>query len=170
MISWVRWISHIQTHTHTHTCLTVKIFKKPWFHFISRRMCRVQQITSTFSHCKKEVNIFFMDCWVSFAPADLGHGWGNHCTCSLRLWKRHSSRIGQMSWWSLVVQIRRLGSHPPRLSRKNSHVGCGFVCIDTNICLWLMCTNALWLIVYIFLYLHTDDYTKNMIIFTLYTL
>lgn len=44
------------------------------------------------------------------------------------------------------------------------------VCIDTNICLWLMCTNALWLIVYIFLYLHTDDYTKNMIIFTLYTL
>lgn len=57
-----------------------------------------------------------MDCWVSFAPADLGHGWGNHCTCSLRLWKRHNSRIGQMSWWSLVVQIRRLGSHPPRLN------------------------------------------------------
>ena len=100
MISWVRWISHIQTHTHTHTCLTVKIFKKPWFHFISRRMCRVQQITSTFSHCKKEVNIFFMDCWVSFAPADLGHGWGNHCTCSFA-----SMKAAQFTNWTDVLVV-----------------------------------------------------------------
>lgn len=58
----------------------------------------------------KRKNFFFRKLLGLFCTCRTRTKWGNHCTCSLRLWKRHSSRIGQMSWWSLVVQIRRLGA------------------------------------------------------------